>query len=94
VFEGRALQYRIFNAPWDFTFDLGVQGMEVTDADFIVVWLYNHNLADTPYKVSLRSSERGVDTIPIAKHFKGNGHRNASGFLCATNPEDALAALT
>jgi hypothetical protein len=94
VFNGRPLEYRIFNALWEMTSDLGEVAMETTASDFVVVWQYNHELPETPYKVSLRSSPRGVNTIDIAQHFGGNGHRDASGFDSAVNPQEALSALS
>jgi oligoribonuclease NrnB/cAMP/cGMP phosphodiesterase (DHH superfamily) len=40
-----------------------------------------YNYDGTVYKVSLRSTDRGVDVSKIAKIYGGGGHRNASAFI-------------
>ncbi len=54
-----------------------------------------YNFESRNFKVSLRSNQRrepeSVDTIPIARHYGGGGHRNASGFTWNDSIESLFA---
>ena len=46
-----------------------------------------------PRKVSLRSTNSGIDVSAIAREFGGGGHRQAAGFSTEREVEDVVAAL-
>lgn len=48
------------------------------DCDVAMIWFYDHK--KERYKFSLRSFHDHIDTIAIAKHFGGGGHKKATGF--------------
>ncbi len=71
--------------------DLDEVGSSVEDAD----WIIDELMVNAPgidivillkesesgeFSVSLRSTNIAVDTLPIAQHFGGGGHKQASGF--------------
>ena len=58
------------------------------DEPFAVIY----HVHGTLVRVSLRSTDEGLDVAKIAEKFGGGGHRNAAGFT--TTPAELLQAIT
>lgn len=66
------------NAPYEFASELGNR-LAQASGTFGIVWSHG-GLDSTVVRCSVRSTEEGMDVIPIAKHFGGGGHKHAAGF--------------
>ena len=80
------LKLAIFNCTSDITSDLGSYAVNNTDADFAVIWRYNHT--NEEYYYSLRSKDGKSDVSKICELFGGGRHKNASGGASKLHPKD------
>ena len=80
------LKAAIFNCSHSIANDLGNYAVENTDADFAIMWRYDHD--DEQYCYSLRSTNDKADVSEICKLFGGGGHRNAAGCASKLHPKD------
>ncbi len=76
----------IFNVDHDIASDLGHYVVTNTDADFAVMWRYDHT--NDEYYYSLRSMDSKADVRIICQMFGGGGHRNAAGFANKLHPNE------
>jgi oligoribonuclease NrnB/cAMP/cGMP phosphodiesterase (DHH superfamily) len=80
------LKVAIFNCYSDIASELGNYAVENTDADFAIMWRYNHE--DEQYYYSLRSKDSKCDVSRICRLFGGGGHRNAAGCASKLHPKE------
>jgi len=82
--------YKVFiiNYTGDAGSDIGNYVVNNTDAEFAILWRYNHETKE--YYYSTRSNNNKVDVSEICKYFNGGGHRNAAGFSSNINPHILL----
>jgi oligoribonuclease NrnB/cAMP/cGMP phosphodiesterase (DHH superfamily) len=80
------LKAAIFNCTHEIASDLGNYAVVHTEADFSVMWRYNHDTEE--YCYSLRSIDTKADVSLICKLFGGGGHRNAAGGASKLHPRD------
>jgi oligoribonuclease NrnB/cAMP/cGMP phosphodiesterase (DHH superfamily) len=80
------LKAAIFNCSHGIANDLGNYAVENTDADFAIMWRYNHE--DEKYYYSLRSKDSKCDVSRICRLFGGGGHRNAAGCASKLHPKE------
>jgi oligoribonuclease NrnB/cAMP/cGMP phosphodiesterase (DHH superfamily) len=85
-FNDQTLKFCIFNAAHDIASDLGSYAVNNTDADFAVIWRYDHD--EDEYYYSLRSIDTKADVSKICEKFGGGGHRNAAGCGSKLHPKE------
>lgn len=75
----------IVNCNYDLASDLSDILLKKYDFDFVVCWRYNETTKE--YICSLRANNK-VDVGEVAKSFGGGGHKNASGCVVVSHPEE------